>query len=280
MNPPYNGNLHLKILEHAIPFADKTINISPVRWLQDPLAKYKRNSDYKKYENTICKKIEYLKIISAKEATDLFGGESVVTFKINLGIYKCDNSHFNDTDRFFNTILDKIVNSEFCGIPYKQLKNSNGNFCLLNRILGNHSGITGFSNYMPLIKSVHTYGKYYINFHSEKNGLTVSNNKATNKRSVNGIVDDWTVVDFNTEDELINFYNSTNTKFFKYILCSILVSATVPLSYLPYMKDYTQPWNNKRFCEYFGITGYIDDEHAESNSEWETILNTVNKYEI
>ena len=50
MNPPYDGNLHLKILEKVIPIADKVINISPVRWLQDPLAKYKKNSDYKKFE--------------------------------------------------------------------------------------------------------------------------------------------------------------------------------------------------------------------------------------
>ena len=44
------------------------------------------------------------------------------------------------------------------------------------------------------------------------------------------------------------------------------------------MVDYTQPWDDKRFCEYFGITGYIDDEHAEPGSEWETILNTMKEY--
>ena len=42
MNPPYSRNLHLKILEAVIPVADKVVNISPVRWLQDPFAKYKK----------------------------------------------------------------------------------------------------------------------------------------------------------------------------------------------------------------------------------------------
>ena len=56
MNPPYDGNLHLKILEKVIPIADKVVNISPARWLQDPLAKYKKNSDYNKFENSISKK--------------------------------------------------------------------------------------------------------------------------------------------------------------------------------------------------------------------------------
>ena len=36
--------------------------------------------------------------------------------------------------------------------------------------------------------------------------------------------------------------------------------------------------DDKRFCEYFNITGYIDDDHAEPNSEWETILNTMKEY--
>src|SRR5574344_1788418 len=35
MNPPYDKNLHLKILEAVIPVAEKVVNISPVRWLQD-----------------------------------------------------------------------------------------------------------------------------------------------------------------------------------------------------------------------------------------------------
>ena len=53
MNPPYERNLHLKFLEKVIKVADKTVNISPVRWLQDPLAKYKKNSDLKKFRDSI-----------------------------------------------------------------------------------------------------------------------------------------------------------------------------------------------------------------------------------
>jgi hypothetical protein len=45
------------------------------------------------------------------------------------------------------------------------------------------------------------------------------------------------------------------------------------------MQDYTQPWDDKRFCEFFGITGYIDDDNAEPGSEWEIILNTMKECE-
>ena len=45
MNPPYDKNLHLKIVEQSIPMLTDDgilVNLSPVRWLQDPLAKYKK----------------------------------------------------------------------------------------------------------------------------------------------------------------------------------------------------------------------------------------------
>lgn len=45
MNPPYCRNLHLKILNEAICYSDDIVNLSPIRWLQDPLAERKRNSD-------------------------------------------------------------------------------------------------------------------------------------------------------------------------------------------------------------------------------------------
>ena len=265
MNPPYDRNLHLKILEAVIPHAEKVVNISPVRWLQDPLAKYKKYSDYKKFEETVSKKIETLDIVTAKDATVLFGGESTAVFKIDLGIYTCSKSGgFDYKKTFTNDILDKIVASDACGIPVKKLSESNGNFCILNDILGNHSGIVGFGNYMPLIKSVNTYGKYYFNWRSEKNNLSVMENKASNKRSVNGIIDNWSVVELNSKTELLNFYNSTETLFFKYVFCASLTDAHVHPEFLPFMKDYTEPWDDKRFCEYFGIT---DDEWTRIERE-------------
>ena len=41
MNPPYNRNLHLKILRQVMNKADEVVNLSPIRWLQDPLAEMK-----------------------------------------------------------------------------------------------------------------------------------------------------------------------------------------------------------------------------------------------
>ena len=78
----------------------------------------------------------------------------------------------------------------------------------------------------------------------------------------------------NCQKEIVrkNLFKSGFTKFFKF--CVYLDG----IKLAPYMDDYTKPWDDKRFCEYFGITGYIDDEHAEPGSEWEIILNTMKDY--
>ena len=58
MNPPYDGNLHLKILDMVLSTnSDCVINISPIRWLEDVFAVDKKNSDYYKYAE-IRKKIK------------------------------------------------------------------------------------------------------------------------------------------------------------------------------------------------------------------------------
>ena len=53
MNPPYDGSLHLKVLENVLTnilslnSAAEVVSVQPVRWLEDPLAEYKQGSDYK-----------------------------------------------------------------------------------------------------------------------------------------------------------------------------------------------------------------------------------------
>ena len=81
MNPPYCRNLHLKILNEAINHSDDIVNLSPIRWLQDPLAEYKKNSDWKKFEN-VRKHINSIEVITAKDASDLFSA----SFVMNLGV--------------------------------------------------------------------------------------------------------------------------------------------------------------------------------------------------
>ena len=69
MNPPYDGLLD-KVIK-AAPNAE-IVNLSPIRWLQDPLAEYKKNSDWKKF-GSVRNKISSLDILTKKETDAAFG---------------------------------------------------------------------------------------------------------------------------------------------------------------------------------------------------------------
>lgn len=89
MNPPYQRNLHLKILAEAIKHLkdEKSVcvNLSPVRWLQDPLAKYKKNCDLKRFEESVAKHIESVDVYEAQDAQNLFN----IVLGNDLGVYCC-----------------------------------------------------------------------------------------------------------------------------------------------------------------------------------------------
>ena len=105
MNPPYNGNLHLKILQEAMKYGDEIVNLSPIRWLQDPLAEYKKNSDFKKFED-IRKRIEDIEEVPATEAQRLFGSAQYE----NLGIYTLGKGGANISPKPFisQALFDKV----------------------------------------------------------------------------------------------------------------------------------------------------------------------------
>ena len=246
MNPPYNGNLHLQILEKVIPMADEVVNISPVRWLQDPLAKYKKNSDYIKYEESISKKIDSCEIIKSDIANKLFD----ISFG-DLGIYKISKGGFNYNFAQNNSLVNKFISKN--DITFMDVATKEG---YRGKYKSNHFGIINSH-----------YGDTSVWIKDSFELFTTKRETNTNK-----------VLFFNNDEEVKNCFCFLNLKVMRYFAKIIRKNQRVPWQFVPYL-DYSKPWTDKRFCEYFGITGYIDDEHAEPDSEWETILNTMNEYE-
>ena len=251
MNPPYDGNLHLKILEKVIPVADKVVNISPIRWLQDPLAKYKPKKDNlpEKYKN-ILSALESLTIIPASDANKLFN--------INwgdLGIYVIDKNCKNPYQIIEHPgvkIVDKIQFNKSCS---------------LRDVMRNEKGIyfCPITHAMRAVNCAHGYTILFTdNGPYAKSGWT--------KDAGNN----YHFINLNSKNEVDNFKKYVTTKSVRFI-CKLVALGGMggQNNLIPYMPDYTQPWTDKRFCEYFGITGYIDDDHAEPNSEWEIILKTM-----
>src|SRR5574344_2021948 len=270
MNPPYSRNLHLKILESVIPVVDKVVNISPVRWLLDPLAMHKKNSDYKKFEESISKKIESLDVLNAKNANGLFDAK----FAMNLGIYTCSNNNNNYiytdlTDSIIKRVVQYMVNNH-ANFEYNK---KDGVRIRIPCICGGKSGGSGERSKVRLCDVRNCLCQPFVFTNGLLDGKQWHEYYKKNQYSKTTDSITWSIK-FASKAEADNFFASVNTQFYKYIHHNVVVSTRVGECRVLFMQDYTQPWDDKRFCEYFGITGYIDDDNAVPNSEWEIIINT------
>ena len=265
-NFPYDGNLHLKMLKDVIPLCDKVVNIGPIRWLTDPMAKFKEKTYYKKYENDISKKIETLELIKTKYACDFFGLD---TFTENLAITLIGSGGFDYTN--INLLFEKVYNK------------AKHNQCIIDR--NKHNGIRvriatiGGTMYTHRhVDRANNLGKLLIFINGYKDGKPWYEHFQKNKYSKTTL-DITDSILFNSVDEAKNFIDSvTNTIFGKWFEHNAISDAHVGPYNILWLNDYTHKWTDKLLCEYFGITGYIDDEHAEPGSEWEEIITTMSQY--
>jgi hypothetical protein len=253
MNPPYNRTLHLQILENVIPIADKVVNISPANWF----AKHNRwKQAFIKYNTSVVGKPCNITYIEHREANDIFGLGNPIE---RLAILLYDNKNAAKID---------LLKEEF---------SSNIEFSIFNKVLSPRTEKVGWLNGDNMVEPKNTTMQYTqpVNiWHGGKNcydaALGVTKNQQKGKILCQA--------QFATQQELDNFRNSMKTKFMNWYYYSIVVPGDYKIAnHMFRMKDYTQPWDDKRFCEYFDITGYIDDEHAAPGSEWEIILNTMHE---
>ena len=253
MNPPYSGNLHLKILSHLISLYQdaEIVNLSPIRWLQDPLAEYKKNSNWFRFEN-IRKKIETLDIISDIDAQDIFNAG----FLSDLGIYHITEN--GGWKREENTIIEKIINK-----GCKTLKD----VIEENKVDGWRVRVSE----MRPAPSFAPNSNVYINFTYYttssvrswvyKDGFTPDGKTYwTDHNTVKGSRDKSQVGDFiplsihfNTQEDAVNFENSTKTKFHRYMISKMKTDAHFPFKFVPFMGDYSHPWTDEMLYEYFGL---------------------------
>ena len=225
MNPPYSGNLHLKILSKIIseyPNAE-VVNLSPIRWLQDPLAEYKKNSDWKKFES-VRKRISALDMLTKKETDAAFGIACEP-----VGIYHFDGEipiKFNHD--FGKRIIERT--EKFYGdyVDHKKTKF----WCPVARF---HWTIGGTEYLEPFTLALSENGTY------AKSGWT------------KGLHDTYEMFYFDTENELKNFKEFLQLKSYKWILGHLLVGKRLPMDFIPFMPTYTHPWTDADLYEYFGL---------------------------
>lgn len=248
MNPPYDKNLHLKIIDKIIPVADIVVNISPSTWA----AKHNINQPKGKYREIFNNKIEEFIFIPHRQMNDIFGlgnaieDGAIIVFK--------DGGKFDIMNYGFSSNIEKSLFMKIKTVGNKDLlslrqtgvgtKKYNINDVICSPVYQWH---TGKDCYDAVIKQKPK------------------------------IMEDAII--FNSINEKQNFENSLKTTFMNWFHKAFIIPGDNKIvAYMFIMKDYTQPWTNERFCNFFNITGFIDDEHAEPNSEWEIILNTMKDF--
>ena len=246
-NPPYVRNLHLKILAEAIKHLkdEKSVcvNLSPVRWLQDPLAIHKTASDYKKFENTISKHIQSLDLFDAKLAQQMFNSAQYE----NLGIYTCNLDGGYDYTKMmkFNCqvkqkVFDNVILPTYLGKmkSLSDIRTSEGNpdFSRFYVILPMGHGHVGSADYYDLI--------------SPKKELA----RRTNVKHNGNIGTGLGTANFNTDVEAENFRLSLGTTFVKFCVSLVKTNIRNPYCAIPLMHDYIEPWTDERFYKFFNIT--------------------------
>ena len=251
MNPPYERNLHLKIVAEAITHlkdnSSKCINLSPIRWLQDPHAQYKQRTDIHRFENSILKKLESLDIIDAKQCNNEFG----IYLYANLGIYVTSNGSVKKFDyksiwknsytQFEIDLLNKIYKHSTHLSDKIEVNKKDGirvPICL----------IAGGRGELPIYKDL----DYVIDgLRDGKDWTECKNNKSCPKVKNSPLPNS---IKFNSVNEAENFYSSCKTKFYRYIAKRFITDQNIQIRFLPYMEDYTKPWTDEDFYKFFNIT--------------------------
>ena len=256
MNPPYDGSLHLKILDSVtktFPEA-KIVNLSPIRWLEDPLAEYKKNSDFKRFEN-IRKHIENVEIIKSIDASSLFN----ISIYSDLGIYTVTKNGGLDTKNFWKHLkssmqvkmIEKLMN----------LKDTVENHIEKNKIDGIRVPLTNIGGNRGY-KNVYKDLDFVVD--GKKNGKDWTKCKNMGGYEKNEESPLPLSIKFNTETEAENFYKSFFTPFYAW-LCNITHSQqNLSPELLPYLDDYTHEWTDEMLYEFFELT---EDEIKAIESE-------------
>ena len=243
MNPPYCRNLHLKILNVAIHHSDDVVNLSPIRWLKDPLAEYKRNSDWKKFEN-VRERIENIEIIPMTKSAELFN----IRLNTDLGIYHITMLGGFDCAKVINANMRLVKMSVNCHFPNIEP------YCEIDK----RAFVT-----VRTITNLHVSTAYNIVSHN--NGIFIKGKTLDGKYWRDALHKTRTCNDdrvpsgiyFNTVDEAKNFIDWSNTKTIKYFVKQLIVDQNIYTQFLPFMHDYTHPWTDADLYQYFNLS---DDE--------------------
>lgn len=265
-NPPYDRNLHLKVINTVI----KNLSpegygcfIHPARWLEDPLWEYKKSCDKKRFKDLV-DKIESVSLIENDKIINIFdinyNGELMIS-KIKSKPLKKDISLFSHiANEAIKSILSYSIENNLEMFDDKLKRD--GWRCQINDIIPMLSVVhDGFSEFSRK-RQCNLFGKKKENVFFDgktKDGRDWIETRNKNKHSkISGSPFPHSIR-FDTEEEALNFEKSCNTNFYNNIMYLLKLDMNTPLAFLPYMHDYTHEWTDEDYCRFFAEYGMSEE---------------------
>jgi hypothetical protein len=242
MNPPYDKNLHLKILQEAMKHSDDVVNLSPIRWLQDPLAEYKKGSDYNKFED-IRKKIENLEVVPMKEAIRMFGAD----IPTDLGIYYITDNGGWDSTSLLNETVMKVLAKVKENLRNFDINKKDGWRVRVSVICGGRNGGGGAGRKVGLITQKLIGYKDGV-----KDGKPWYEHYMKNQWSKTTPEIPYSIK-FDTEEEMNNFLGVQSSKLGRWFYDKMVVDVNINNTNFLWLDDYSHPWTDEMLYEYFGL---------------------------
>lgn len=270
MNPPYDGDLHLKVLEAVIPHADRVVDISPISRIVNCVNTFNGKV---KFQDTVYKHLyKCHDEIPEAEKFALFAPTRIVP-PLAIQEYRYDVDSLDEFERVNSHGGMKYIAERV--YKYARAVDNLANHLERDRKDGYRVKFTRLSGGTQLTPHVFRFFKQIVVDGLLEDGRPHwqmnSANQCTKKTDTMG-----ESLPFATRAEAQNFIGSYKTTFMKCVVGLLQPDINVHPNYMPYMGDYTKPWTNADFCRTFAVTGYIDDTTAEPGSEWATILGFAN----
>lgn len=243
-NPPFNKNganlIELEIIKQIISHSANSVVLCTLTNITDICGPLKQGKKYFKYKNVLNRKLDNIEVI--KNSSNYFN----IDLAKDLGILTIKQNSTKNYDDF------RFIKN---GKNYKFLYDK-----IYSKIIENNLGINKYwesftKEYSIPLKVLVSANNYNIvtfglkNINSNVNYKPSKSIKTTNVKVAK-------VLNFNSQEEVDNFYNSVMNKFFFFLVKHCLTSQNIKNTnkFLPYMEDYSHAWTNEMYYDYFNLT--------------------------